>query len=157
MEDARLLTELEAFLASQNRPELSETERGMMLAAMPGMKERAKTLIELLDMARFILSSEDLALDEKSQKALRNVSRSMLERLTSRLQHATWSASDLETVVREFSEAESLGMGKVAQPVRVALTGRTVSPSVFDMMEILGREESLRRIRDCMELIGESA
>jgi len=157
MEDARLLTELEAFLASQNRPELSETERRMMLAAMPGMKERAKTLIELLDMARFILSGEDLAPDEKSQKAIRNVSRSMLERLTSRLQHATWSASDLEKVVREFSEAESLGMGKVAQPVRVALTGRTVSPSVFDMMEILGREESLRRIRDCMELIGESA
>jgi glutamyl-tRNA synthetase len=80
----------------------------------------------------------------------------MLERLTSRLQHASWKASDLETVVREFSEAESLGMGKVAQPLRVALTGRTVSPSVFDMMEILGREESLRRIRDCADTIGEA-
>ena len=157
MEDARLLSEVEGFLASQNRPELTDTEKGMMLAAMPGMKERAKTFIELLDMARFILSGEDLGPDEKSQKTLRNVSRSMLERLTSRLQHASWSASDLETVVREFSEAESLGMGKVAQPLRVALTGRTVSPSVFDMMEILGREESLRRIRDCMELIGEAA
>jgi glutamyl-tRNA synthetase len=129
----------------------------MMLAAMSGMKERAKTFIELLDMARFILSGDDLEPDEKSRKALLNVSRSMLERLTSRLQHASWTASDLETVVREFSEAESLGMGKVAQPVRVALTGRTVSPSVFDMMEILGREESLRRIRNCAQTIGEAA
>jgi glutamyl-tRNA synthetase len=155
--DAPLLSELEAFLASQNRRELSDAEREMMLKAMPGMKERAKTLIELLDMARFILAGDDLDPDEKSEKVLRSVSRGMLERLTSRLQHASWRASDLETVVRDFSETESLGMGKVAQPLRVALTGRTVSPSVFDMMEILGREESLRRIRDCAEAMGEAA
>ncbi len=157
MDDGPLLAEVEAFLASRNRPGLTERERAMMLKAMPGMKERAKTLVDLLEMARFILNGDDLRPDEKSEKTLRNVSRGMLERLTSRLQHATWSASDLEAVVREFSETESLGMGKVAQPLRIALTGRTVSPGVFDMMEVLGREESLRRIRDCAETIGEAA
>ena len=70
----------------------------------------------------------------------------MLEKLTSRLQHASWTAGDLEAAVRDFAEAEGLGLGKVAQPLRVALTGRTVSPGVFDMMEILGREESLARL-----------
>jgi glutamyl-tRNA synthetase len=59
------------------------------------------------------------------------------------------SASDLQAALRDFAAEESLGLGKIAQPLRVALTGRTVSPSVFDMMEILGRDESLARIRDC--------
>jgi glutamyl-tRNA synthetase len=73
----------------------------------------------------------------------------MLSRLTSRLQNATWNAGDLEAVVRDFAVDEGLGLGKIAQPLRVAMTGRTVSPSVFDMMEILGREESLARIEEC--------
>jgi glutamyl-tRNA synthetase len=69
--------------------------------------------------------------------------------LTSRLHNVSWTASELQAAVRDFAAEESLGLGKIAQPLRVALTGRTVSPSVFDMMEILGRDESLARIRDC--------
>ncbi len=149
MEDAALLGEVEAFIASQKMPQLTEVQRARMLQAMPGMKERAKTLIELLEMGRFILSERPFAPDEASGKALSSVSRGMLERLTSRLQHANWSATDLEAELRAFAGEEALSLGKIAQPLRVALTGRTVSPSVFDMMEIIGREESIARIQDC--------
>jgi glutamyl-tRNA synthetase len=74
----------------------------------------------------------------------------MMEKLTSRLRNANWTPSDLETVVREFSTDEGLGLGKVAQPLRVALSGRTVSLGVFDMMDILGQTESLARLEDCV-------
>ena len=87
--------------------------------------------------------------DAAAAKVLAPVPDGMLDRLTSRLQDASWTAGDLEAVVRDFAAAEGLGLGKVAQPLRVALTGRTVSPGVFDMMEILGREESLARLGDC--------
>ena len=79
-----------------------------------------------------------------------SVSDGILENLTSRLRDASWTAGDLEAIVRDFAAAESLGLGKVAQPLRAALTGRTVSPGVFEMMEILGREESLARLEDCV-------
>ena len=79
------------------------------------------------------------------------VSDGMLDRLTSRLRDASWTAGDLEAAVRDFAASEGLGLGKVAQPLRIALTGRTVSPGVFDMMQVLGREESLARLRECAE------
>jgi glutamyl-tRNA synthetase len=77
----------------------------------------------------------------------------LLDKLTSRLQNARWIASDLETVVRDFAASEGIGLGKVAQPIRVALSGRTVSLGVFDMMEILGREESLARLEACAKTV----
>jgi glutamyl-tRNA synthetase len=153
--DAELVREIQAYLAAHKRPGLSDEARSQLLRAMPRMKERAKTLPELLEMGRFILAPRPIEPDEAGTKVLRNVSHSMLASLTSRLQNASWTASDLEANLREFAEAESVGLGKVAQPLRVALTGRTVSPSVFDMMEILGQEESLARIGDCAEALSE--
>jgi glutamyl-tRNA synthetase len=149
MKDAALLAEVEGYIASQKKSPLTEVQRARMLEAMPGMKERAKTLVELLEMGRFILSERPFGADEAGAKLLVSVSRGMLERLTSRLQHASWSATDLEAELRAFAGEEALSLGKIAQPLRVALTGRTVSPSVFDMMEIIGREESIARIQDC--------
>ena len=152
-EDPALLAEIEAFLASQNRPPLTEAERGAMLQAMPGLKERAKTIPQILEMAHFILGTRPFLPDAAAAKVLASVSHGMLDELTSRLQNASWTARDLELVVRDFAEAKSLGLGKVAQPLRIALTGRTVSPGVFDMLEILGREESLARLGDCAKTV----
>ena len=104
-------------------------------------------------MASFILLSPPFEQDAAAQKALAAVPAETLEKLTSRLQNATWAASDLETVVREFAVAEGVGLGKVAQPLRVALSGRTVSLGVFDMMEILGREETLARLEACTKTV----
>jgi len=147
-EDTHLLAEIEAYLAAHNRPLLDADVRDRLLAAMPGMKERSKTLVELIDMGRFLLESRPFEPDAAATKVLASVSNGMLDRLTSRLQNATWTRHGLEEAVRDFAQAESLGLGKVAQPLRVALTGRTVSPSVFDMMAILGRDETLARIGD---------
>lgn len=151
--DAALLTEVEAFLASQQLPPLDPLQRSRMLAAMPGLKERAKTIPELLEMAHFILGSRPFEPDASAKKALAAAPAGLLEELTSRLQHASWLIGDIEATVRDYAEGEALGLGKVAQPLRAALTGRTISPGVFDMMAILGQEETLARLRDCSEAL----
>ena len=152
-DDAALLAEIEGFLASQKKPPLTDEQRQKMLRAMPGVKERAKTIPQMLDMARFIL--DDAPLRAGCRRATGSSLRSprgMLDRLTSRLQNASWTTNGLEAAVRDFAEAEGLALGKVAQPIRIALTGRTISPGVFDMMDILGPEETLARLGDCARL-----
>ena len=151
-DDAGLLAEIEGFLATQKKPPLTEERRQMMLRAMPGVKERAKTIPQMLDMARFIIDERPFEPDAAASRTLASVSLGMLNRLTARLQDATWTANDLEAAVRDFAEAEGLALGKVAQPIRIALTGRTISPGVFDMMDILGSEETLARLGDCARL-----
>jgi glutamyl-tRNA synthetase len=152
-DDAGLLAEIEAYLASQNMPPLTEGQRAQMLAAMPGLKERAKTITQILDMASFILLSPPFDIDAAAGRALAAGPPDLLEKLTSRLQNARWTASDLEAAVRDFAAAEGIGLAKVAQPIRVALSGRTVSLGVFDMMDILGREESLARLEACSKTV----
>ncbi|MFO1144350.1 MAG: glutamate--tRNA ligase [Amaricoccus sp.] len=148
-DDAALLVEIEAFLALQNRPLLAEPERAQMLQAMGGLKERAKTIPQILDMASFILGKRPFSPDGPGAKALAAVPEGLLGKLTSRLRNASWTSDDLEAAVRDFAAAEGVGLGKVAQPLRVALSGRTVSLGVFDMMRILGRDETLARLEDC--------
>jgi glutamyl-tRNA synthetase len=150
--DADLLAEIEAFLASQKKPPLTEQRRRQMLRAMAGVKERAKTIPQLIEMASFILEDRPFEPDAAARKVLASVSPGMLDRLTSRLQNASWRPNDLEAAVRDFAEAEGVALGKVAQPIRVALTGRTISPGVFDMMDILGPEETFARLGDCARL-----
>jgi len=86
--------------------------------------------------------------DAKASQLLDVVSRGMLNRLTSHLRDVTWELENLEAEIRVFAEGEDLKLGKVAQPLRAALTGRGVSPSVFDMMVILGKAETLARLED---------
>ncbi|CAN5695419.1 hypothetical protein BH23PSE1_BH23PSE1_17420 [soil metagenome] len=150
MDDAGLLAEMEAFMAARSMPPLGDARRGAMLRAMSGMKERSKTIPDLLDMAEFLLGARPFRPDAAAARQIDPASRGMLERLTSQLQHATWHLPDLEAALRRFAQAENLSLGKVAQPLRVALTGRTISPSVFDMMEIIGRDETLARLEDCI-------
>lgn len=152
-DDDALLAETEAYLAAQKRSGLTDRERDQMRRAMPGLKERARTIPQLLDMAHFILGHRPFVPDAAAEKALASIAPGILAGLTSRLRNVSWTASAIETVVREIADAESLGLGKVAQPVRAALTGRTVSPSVFDMLEILGREESIARLEDCLKTV----
>ncbi len=121
----------------------------MFRQAMPGLKERAKTLIDLLDSAEYIFGDRPFAPDEKAAKLLSGDVREMLSRLTVRLRNATdWGAASLEAEVRVFSEEEGLKLGKVAQPMRAALTGRATSPGVFDVLVTLGKDESLARLED---------
>ena len=148
MDAATFVTELDGFVASQQLKQMDMSQRDMVMAAADGIKERAKTFPEALEMAQFILGDRPFQPDEKAAKQLATVSRGMLDELTSRLQNASWSQPDLEDTVRRFAEDHELKLGKVAQPLRAALTGRTISPSVFDMMVILGRDETLLRLED---------
>ncbi|WP_340109172.1 glutamate--tRNA ligase [Pikeienuella sp. HZG-20] len=121
----------------------------MLRAAMPGLKERAKTLVELLDSAYYILADRPLDLDEKARKLLDEDARRRLTRLTERLRNVSaWTVEALEVQVRAFVDDESLKLGKIAQPVRAALTGRATSPGVFDVLVTLGKDESLARLSD---------
>jgi glutamyl-tRNA synthetase len=117
--------------------------------AMPGLKERAKTLVELLDNAAFLFASRPIALDEAAGKVLDGPGRDMLAGLLPRLEVVEpWTHQTLEAAIRGFADETGLKLGKVAQPLRAALTGRSTSPGIFDVLEVLGREESLARIGD---------
>jgi len=116
---------------------------------MPSLKDRAKTLVELIDISHYILSERPFRAEQKAAKHLAGDAPAALARLTERLRNARqWAAGSLEKDVRAFAEEEQLKLGRIAQPLRVALTGRAVSPGVFDVMETLGRDETLARLGD---------
>jgi glutamyl-tRNA synthetase len=115
---------------------------------MPGLKERAKTLVELMESARFLVAGRPLAMDDKAQAILAGEGRQALKALLPVLEQAEWSAPALEAAVKSFAEARGLKLGKLAQPLRAALTGSSTSPGIFDVLAALGRQESLSRIGD---------
>jgi glutamyl-tRNA synthetase len=117
---------------------------------MPGLKERAKTLVELADGAAFLFAQRPLALDEKAATLLGEPSRPILAGALKALEAVTddWSPAATEAAIRAFAEQGGHKLGAVAQPLRAALTGRATSPGVFDVLGVLGREESLARISD---------
>jgi glutamyl-tRNA synthetase len=132
-------------LAAKLTPEL----RGKLIAAMPELKERAKTLVDLIEGARFLYADRPLPLDDKAAALLTPQARALLGKVREALAAVDpWSAEALEAAVRALAEAENLKLGAVAQPLRAALTGRAASPGIFDVMVALGRDESLARIDD---------
>ncbi|WP_112664133.1 glutamate--tRNA ligase [Microvirga flavescens] len=153
--DEELVAALEDLL-----PEIGE-ERGIgrkfapvlrekLVAAMPGLKERAKTLIELLDSAYYLYAPRPLQLDEKAGVLLKD-GRERLQGIVEKLAGLNdWTAEGVEGVVRQHAEATGVKLGQVAQPLRAALTGRATSPGLFDVMVVLGREETLERLRDAL-------
>jgi glutamyl-tRNA synthetase len=152
--DTELLQRLEQILpfmpdGTRILERLDADMRAKLLLAMPGLKERAKTLRELWDGAGFLFLDRPIAPDEKAAAVLDSAARQMLAGLLPKLKSATaWQAPALEEVVRAFAEATGAKLGKIAQPLRAALTGRTVSPPVFDVMAVLGPDEALGRIAD---------
>jgi len=147
-EDAALLHELMGYLSATGAQPLSASQSDGLLAAMPSLKERAKTFPELIEKAHFILTSRPITPDEKSSKSLDDVHKGILVELTPQLQTVSWTRDDLQGVVGAFAEAHDTKLGKLAGPLRAALAGRAVSPSVFDMMLVLGRDETIARITD---------
>jgi glutamyl-tRNA synthetase len=118
-------------------------------SAMPGLKERARTLVDLLDSAGYLFAKRPLELDEQANKLLNAAGRESLSVLLPRFEAlSSWTPEALEAEVRAFAEETGRKLGKVAQPLRAALTGKSTSPGIFDVLDALGREESLARIRD---------
>jgi len=151
-EDAELVSAMDQLAAAQHGSGLSDAHKAALNQAMPGLKERVKTVTELTDISYYILASRPLIFDEKAEKLINSDTVPMLLRLTERLRNDTdWSVASTELTVRSFAEDEKLKLGKVAQPLRAALTGRSISPGVFDVMETLGREETLARLEDATQ------
>jgi glutamyl-tRNA synthetase len=148
MDDAPLAEEVARLLAREIPPRtLSASARERLLAAMPGLKERAKTLVDLAQSAEFLFSDGARSPDEAAAKSLDGDGRAMISKILPRLEMTEWTAQALEAVTRSFADAEGIKLGQVAQPLRAALTGRSASPPLFDMLEVLGRQESLVRLR----------
>jgi glutamyl-tRNA synthetase len=148
MDDAALTVELVAF-AERREPgrAIADHTRERLRRAMPGLKARAKTLAELTDSAEFLFSDGPRAPDAAAAAVLTQAARGRLGRLLPALGKIAWDAPTLESCVRTFAEKEGVKLGDIAQPLRAALTGRTTSPPVFEVLAVLGRDESLSRIR----------
>jgi len=122
--------------------------RDQLIAAMPGLKERAKTLLDLFDGTRFIWASLPLDLDDKARAILTPEARTVIAQILPSFEgSADWTAGTTEAAVRNFAEQKGLKLGAIAQPLRAALTGRTTSPPIFDVLAVLGKDESLARLR----------
>ena len=147
-DDAALRQEIAAFLPKSDLTPLSPQQLEMLGKALYCVKDRAKNFPELLEKAHFALIDRPVEPDEKAAKNLDPVSRGILKELTPHLQNASWSREDLEAILNAFAESKDTKFGKLAGPLRAALAGRTVTPSVFDMMLVLGSDETLRRISE---------
>jgi len=153
-DDAELLAELDRVLphiagGPELAAKLTADTREKLLAAMGGLKERAKTLVELADGARFIVAERPLALDDNATGLLTADARALLDDLSKDLKTVEpWNAEATEHTVRAFAERKGVKLGSVAQPLRAALTGRTTSPPIFDVLAVLGKSESLARLQD---------
>ncbi|MFG6563717.1 glutamate--tRNA ligase [Sulfitobacter sp. 1A13421] len=147
-DDAALRREIEAYLEAAGEPALTEGQAEGLERAMYCLKDRAKKFPELLEKAAFVLADRPITPDEKAAKNLDTVSRGILSELTPQLQNASWNKETLEEVLNGFAAAHDTKFGKLAGPLRAALAGRAVTPSVFDMMLVLGRDETLARLTD---------
>ncbi|MBR2119632.1 MAG: glutamate--tRNA ligase [Afipia sp.] len=128
---------------------LNDTTRAQLLAAMPGLKERAKTLLELVDSSNFIFADRPLEMEPKAAAVLTPETRQLIGELRSALEAINpWTAETAEAAMRTFADAKNLKLGAIAQPLRVALTGRTTSPGIFDVLAVLGRQTCLERLQD---------
>jgi glutamyl-tRNA synthetase len=146
--DAALLHEVIGYLEAAGRPALTDWQRDTLTRALSCVKDRAKTFPELLDKAQFALTSRPVSADDAAQAALDSVSRGILKTLTPQLQSVHWTKSDLEAILTGTATTHGIGFGKLAAPIRAALAGRTVTPGVYDMMLVLGRDETIARLED---------
>jgi glutamyl-tRNA synthetase len=140
-----------ARLAALVAPKIAGADEALLARAMPVLTVRAKDLNELAEGAAFLFARRPLAMDEKAAVLLEGRARELLALVHAALAKvADWSAEAIEQAVREVAEAEGVKLGQVAQPLRAALTGRATSPGIFDVLTLLGREESLARVADAM-------
>jgi glutamyl-tRNA synthetase len=146
-EDTALVERVAALLAASSPPRvLGQKARQRFGAAMPGLKERAKTLVELAQAAEFLFSDGPRELDAAAEKLLTPEAREVLAGMIPALSTGNWTGTEIEERVRGFATERNIKLGQAAQPIRAAVTGRTTSPPIFDMLEVLGREETLVRI-----------
>ena len=135
-------------LVEQVLPRLGDTaDAALLLKAMPVLKPRAKNLDELAETSEFLFAKRPLEMTEKAAKLLDEDGKARLALVSAALaKENDWTIEALEATTKSIAEAHELGLGKIAQPMRAALTGTTKSPGIFDVLVLLGRDESLARL-----------
>ena len=143
---------MERLCAEEGRLQVDQAiARERLANGMEGLRQRAKTMVELADSTDLYIKSRPLEMSEKAQSQLTEAARATLKAIHALFDGLEiWEQPALEQVVKGFAEKNGVKLGKVAQPIRAALSGSTVSPSVFEVMTVLGREESLARLQDCL-------
>lgn len=141
-DDARLSGEV------AKRMGMGDIDLALLTRAMPVLKVRAADLNELAAGARFLFATRPIVPDEKAAALLTEAARALLGEVHAALSGAEWTAAALEVAVKALAERLELGLGKLAQPMRAALTGQTTSPGIYDVLELLGRDEALARIAE---------
>ena len=155
--DTELLDAIEGLLphladGAEIAAKMTPALRQQWLAAMPSLKERAKTLLDIIDGARFLLADRPISLDDKAEALLTADAKALLEGVAAELAKVEpWTTEATERAVRGFAERKGAKLGAVAQPLRAALTGRTTSPGIFEVLTVLGKGESLGRLADQTE------
>lgn len=141
----------DARLAALVAERLGVADTALLATAMPVLKVRAKSLNDLAEGAQFLFAQRPLAMDDAAQALLTPEGLALVAEVRNALKPLTdWSVETTDAAVRAVAERAGLGLGKVAQPLRAALTGRTTSPGIFDVLALLGRDESLARLDDCV-------
>ncbi|HWD60260.1 MAG TPA: glutamate--tRNA ligase [Stellaceae bacterium] len=146
-DDWRLIELIAGPLAAEIGRDLSAADRERLLCAMPALKPRAKTLVELAEKSRFYVAPRPIRPAADAAKLLTADARSLLGELSPALGQ-DWRTAALEAALRDFVAAKGIKLGAIAQPLRAALTGSLASPGIFEVMEVLGRDETLGRIED---------
>ncbi len=147
-DNAALTAAVAPRIAATLGRDLTDADRTLLTRAMDGLKPRVKTLAELADAALFFFRARPLALDEKAAALVAKHADIVSQLLPLTQGMADWTAAGIEAAVREFAEKSGVKLGDIAQPLRAALTGSTVSPPIFEVMELLGRDEVCGRIAD---------
>ena len=145
-DDAALLHETLQFLTKVKKQSISEDKIQLLNKGLYCLKDRVKTLSELIEKASFILNSRPIEISSDARLSLDETGLAMLEALTPHLQNATWTRIELEQICNNIAESFGVKFGKLASPIRSALSGQTKTPSVFDMMLVLGRNETIARL-----------
>ncbi|CAI3926286.1 Glutamyl- or glutaminyl-tRNA synthetase (GlnS) (PDB:1EUQ) [Commensalibacter communis] len=146
-DDQRLVKDVVSRLSNNPDLILDQSHQDRLLTLMPGLKERAKNLVELAENSQFIFAQTPLSFTDKAQKLLTEENCDMLSKLASQLATLTpFTKETINHLLHEFAEKESLKLGKVAQPLRAAVTGSTMSPGIDDTLLALGKEEVLARL-----------
>ena len=156
-DDSALAELIAPSIAKKRGKDLDNEDMNLLERVMPGLKERAKNVHELADSAQFYFSKAPLEFTDKALAQLTEDGCSHLNQLSSEFSElATWDAQSIEAHVRAYSERPdpAIKLGKIAQPLRAALSGSTVSPPIFDVMALLGRDETLTRINEAIKLQG---
>jgi glutamyl-tRNA synthetase len=152
-DDQRLLDLILPQIATAIGGPVDPTGHDRIRRGMAGLKARARTLVELAESAQFYVRQRPLPMNEKARKLLEGTARERLARFAAALaDQSGWHAEALESAARGFAEREGCKLGDIAQPLRAALTGSNISPGVFEIAEVLGRDEVIGRIADAVDM-----